>query len=534
MLCVICYMTKLTPLKFIFLTEIITIFLIVLGFFPREAALFLTGILVFYIIFSPLKDALVLTIASIPLYVALPVTENFDSMANWRVILAVLFLTLFIKQGISISLRRIKEKIRVVEKFKHFPMEYLIGAFLAIGLLSLINATDVASGIKRLLFFVNIFLLYIIIRNIAQDKTTIVRLFKAGAVAGIISIAVSYAQFISIFFVSLYQFWMWWVDHAISLFYGQGLTNLLGYSNTWFSYYPNKPPTIRMFSVFPDSHSFAIFSILVAIFLLTLAYYYKLKKNKRLLTTYCLLFVSCLLSIILSGSRGAWISGGGVLVLLSAIYLFAKIRPVPLKGAGRDAKIILATFIIFILLFPVSSLILGWSQRTEGALATKRDSFLVFERAKSSIDIEETSVRSRWDIWKATLASIKKHPLLGVGVGNFPVVLKEDISAAKRGASAHNLYMDVASEMGILGLVVLVLIFWQILKISWFTFRDSEDRLYKFFAAAFCVYFLWVLGYSLFDVVLLNDKVLMLFVAGVGILYSIKSTRETKFQQPAV
>ncbi len=81
--------------------------------------------------------------------------------------------------------------------------------------------------------------------------------------------------------------------------------------------------------------------------------------------------------------------------------------------------------------------------------------------------------------------------------------------------------MDVASEMGILGLMVLLLIFWQILKTSWQVFRNSEDKLYKFFAGVFVVYFIWVLGYSLFDVVLLNDKVLMIFVVAVGILYSI-------------
>ncbi len=512
---------KFTPLKLIFLVEIVTIFLVVFGVFPQEAVLFLTGLLLFYIIFSPLKDALVLTIVSIPLYVALPVTESFDSMANWRIILAVLFLALLIKQGISISLERIKEKIRVVEKFKHFPMEYLVGIFLAISVLSLINATDVTAGIKRLLFLVNIFLLYIVVRNVAQNKETLIRILKAGVVAAIISLVVGYAQFISIFFVSLHRFWIWWADHMISLFYGQGLTNLLIVSNTWFSYYPDKPPTLRMFSLFPDSHSFAIFSIIATIFFLTLAYYYKLKKNKKMFIIYSLGLMISLLAIILSGSRGAWLSGAGTIIIISAFYLFTYVRK--RLTLVRQTKLILVTFIIFILLFPVSSLIIGWSQRTEGSLRGGGNSFLVFERAKSSIDMGEISVRSRWDIWKATLASIKKHPFLGVGIGNYPFVLEEDISAAKRGASAHNLYMDVASEIGVLGLLVLIFIFWQILKTSWRVFRNSEDKFSKFFAAAFGVYFIWILAYSMFDIVLLNDKVLMLFVVGVGILYSIKS-----------
>jgi O-antigen ligase len=135
------------------------------------------------------------------------------------------------------------------------------------------------------------------------------------------------------------------------------------------------------------------------------------------------------------------------------------------------------------------------------------DSTLAFKRAKSIIDLEELSVKSRMGIWKASFQSILKRPILGVGIGNYPVVLDEDISAAKKGASAHNLYLDVASEMGLLGLIILLLIFWQILKKGWKT-----NLIFVFFL-------LWIFIYNLFDVVLLNDKVLLLFMVALAILY---------------
>ena len=79
----------------ILFTEIIFILLMVFGIFPREASLFITGLLVFYFIFSPLEDSLWVFIASIPLFVALPISENFDTLASWRILSIVLFLVLF-------------------------------------------------------------------------------------------------------------------------------------------------------------------------------------------------------------------------------------------------------------------------------------------------------------------------------------------------------------------------------------------------------------------------------------------------------
>ena len=88
----------------IILTELAAIFLMAFNILPRELSLVITGILV---IFSPLEDSLWVFIASIPLFIALPVTESFDTMANWRILLAVLFLVLFFRHGISISLVKI-------------------------------------------------------------------------------------------------------------------------------------------------------------------------------------------------------------------------------------------------------------------------------------------------------------------------------------------------------------------------------------------------------------------------------------------
>jgi len=493
------------PFYIVLAVEILTVFLASVGIVEREAVLVMTGLLIFYFIFSKIEDSLILFIISIPLFIALPI-GNFDSMANWRILLAVLFLCLFFKQGLSIKV--IKDKLgrlRIKEKFKHCLMEYLVVLFLVIGVLSLFVATDVVVGIKKILFLINIFLLYIIIRNViyqAQNyKNCFLRIVKAGAAAGVISLIIGYSQLISVFLVPLYNFWQWWAKNVISVFYGINLSKLLAVSNTWFSYYLDSPPTLRMFSIFPDSHSFALFTIIGLVFFSYLLIS-KIYKKKSIVCILWLIIIFSFLSLVFSGSRGVWVSAALPFLAVITLLLFRNIR----KYVGSPFVWML---LIFVLAFPTSSLVSSLSFQGDG-----RDASLAFKRARTVIDIEELSVKSRMGIWEASFQSILKRPLLGVGMGNYPVVLGEDISASKKGASAHNLYLDVASEMGLLGLIVLLLIFFLILK---------KSIHFNHFSRIFAFFFAWILIYNLFDVVLLNDKVLLLFMVALGLLYSIKN-----------
>ncbi len=81
----------------------------------------------------------------------------------------------------------------------------------------------------------------------------------------------------------------------------------------------------------------------------------------------------------------------------------------------------------------------------------------------------------------------------------------------------------MASEIGIFGSLILIVMFLEILRTSWRVFRRSKEPYLKIFGLLFLLYFLWVMVYSLFDVVLLNDKVLLIFMVVLGVLYSIKS-----------
>lgn len=504
----------LTQLNIVFATEVIIVALASLGLIPREAILLWTGLAVFYMIFSPVEDSLYLTIMSIPLFAALPITENFDSMANWRILIAVLFLCLFFKKGISIKL--VKDEAgrwHLKEKFEHYFLEYLILLFLFIGALSILVADYKVLAIKKLLFLINGLFLFLVIKSLVKNREVILKVFKAAAVGAIVVIAVAAIQFITVLFVPLYSFWQFWASRVISAFYGQNLAHLLSYSNTWFSYTLGRPPILRLFSVFPDSHSFAMFLILSVPVFLFLAVFYGGQKRKKIF--FWLLAILSLIGAVLSGSRGVWLSL--IPVLAIAFYMwFKKIDKILVKKAA-------ISLIFFIPIFLLASFYAPFyykMQSLSGNLNTAALSF--FDRAKSISDFSEISNKTRLQIWRASLKSISAHPILGVGLGNYITILGEQVSAAKQGASAHNLYLDFATEIGIFGALLLILIFAEILRTSWLVFRRAKEPYFKIFGLLFGLYFLWVMIYSLFDVVLLNDKVLLFFMVGAALLYSIR------------
>lgn len=486
--------------------ELITVFLSAINLVPREAVLFSTGIMIFYFLFAPLDDAIWLFVASIPLFVALPITESFDHMSNWRILLIVLFLVLFFKVGVSIGFKDGKFK----EHIFHYPMGYLIALFLIISGLSLFAAGDVWAGVKKIIFLINAFLLYNILRNYTERHPEFIsKLIGAMKISITTILAAGFAQLIAVFFVPLHTFWYFWSGKVIATFYGQSLSTLLSGSNTWFSYYTYQLPTLRMFSLFPDSHSFGFFCVLSVPFFLT-GIFLRKKESRFLAYSYLIL---CLSAILFCGSRGIWASAIGTILVLLFLMFFKVDRKCFQLGIG--------SLIILILLLPITSGILMLPQRLRGGDISEVS---LFERARSIIDFDETSVRNRLQIWQKTAESIMKRPLLGVGIGNYPVVLEEDVSLAKEGSSAHNLYLDVTAESGIFALLILLVVFWEIFKTAWKVFQSNHQM--KYWAGFFILAFVWILGYSVFDVVLLNDKVLLFFLANLGLLYASYSLHQ--------
>jgi O-antigen ligase len=61
----------------------------------------------------------------------------------------------------------------------------------------------------------------------------------------------------------------------------------------------------------------------------------------------------------------------------------------------------------------------------------------------------------RYAYWKVALGAFKDHPLIGLGSGGFEVRWLERRTIHEAVADAHSLYVETASELGLIGLLAL-------------------------------------------------------------------------------
>ncbi len=526
-----------SAIRTIYLSELFIVLLMAIGIIPMEFSYMILILLSISFLKMNMLDSLKLFILSIPFFVAFPSNIFSDSMSVWRIFIIILA----VKAGYEIFIKKQKEnrmnfilnKLKNIKprKNRYDKLLILFLLFILVNAVSLFFAQHIGSGIKKILFFSNVVLLFPIVTYCVNNEEDAISILKHILYMAVMVVFIGYLQFISTFFIPLYEFWQFWAHNVIRIFYGENLSELLSYSNTWFSYYDNVLPTLRMFSVFPDSHSFSLFVLILIPVIISLSFLYKEKRN------FIFLLILFLLAIYFSGSRGVWLSS--VFALISALFILNyekekenKIRKYILRLFKIPDKkintfIIIYSVLAFFALIPVSNYILVKNQEAQllkaggGGEQYGKENAL-FKRALSITDLSETSNKNRIQIMTAALVSIAKHPIFGIGAGNVPLALDEKISDSKKGSSAHNIYLDIAVETGVAGLIVFILLIIEIMKTAYKFFHKLEKRYAKIFAGSFFVYFSWVMFYGLFDVVIFNDKVLMIVVILISILYSFE------------
>jgi putative inorganic carbon (HCO3(-)) transporter len=137
------------------------------------------------------------------------------------------------------------------------------------------------------------------------------------------------------------------------------------------------------------------------------------------------------------------------------------------------------------------------------------------------------SVTSRFFIWKKGLEMIKEHPLLGVGPGNYRIEVPKDISSRPT-LPPHNMFLLVAGEMGIPGLLIYLWILWIIFKEIVVLFNMTTDLEVRSIALGLLAGLIWFIVQSFFSHFLPDIKYGMLFWLMVGVSFSLKSIHSLK------
>jgi len=521
----------LTKLNIVFAMQLILVALAVLDVLPREAFLFSAGIFVLFALFEPIEETVFLIARSIPILVALPITDTFDSLNMWRLIVLIIFLKWFFTSQLADFFENIKtifakigdprtqraeqssydgKPVEMIEcAWNRWRIEFLAALLFLISVFSIVKADDLGIAIKRIIYFANLGALFFVVRSVIS-KENIKRLALNVLISGIIVVAVGIIQLITSYLIYIDNFAEFWALQFNQTLYGAAWANIAINANTWFAYYYDTIH-LRMFASFPDTHSFPLYLLMIICFAITLVI-----SEKRKQFRYALYFFIALASagLILSGTRGIWASI--VFPMMFLIYLLWK------KYADKNLLAYAAIpLIFFIALLPFSYIIFGSTQFKLKESVYKQG--VLKERIKSIIDTSETSNHGRIFIWKETLKSIAQNPLLGVGIGNFPTILKQNPTATKAGSSAHNLYLNTFAELGVFGFIVFMMLIYEILKSAWKLFAGNQQLFERFFGLNAAIYLIWILWYSMTDVAIYDERAFLLLMILLGAIFAIRN-----------
>lgn len=462
------------------------------------------GLLSAFIILSPIYESLLLLILSIPFYVVIP-NSTFEALSMWRVLFLVLFVVWFIR-----------DKKLKFDNLIFLPWDKYLAWFVGIGLLIGLAAGQFKfEAIKEALFWLNIWLFYFVMINTLRNKQQIFELIRYVVWSITIIVTLGFTQLVGTFLTNLDTFWVYWAGNITKLYYGSAFSAVSLYSNSWFSY--SGARELRMFSIMPDSQSFA-YICLIGLCIGTALTRSVFKHIRKWLWS-GIRFAG--LAMILSGTRAVWVGMIAPFLAVAAAYYKNYQKHLAYK--------FLWPFIIIFILFAGSPFI---NQGLSYLQVSKfKENFL--SRAESIYDINESSNQGRILMWQNSARYFLSHPW-GVGLGNFIVSFSDvtdknynDVGSQvnqtynlpSKYVSAHSLYLQVLVETGIFGFIVFAMFWVSLLKYFWnfiSTYKKTEDFLVYFVAQAFLMV-LWILAAAFFDITLFNDKVLMFFLINIGL-----------------
>ncbi|TSC94883.1 MAG: Uncharacterized protein Athens101428_89 [Candidatus Berkelbacteria bacterium Athens1014_28] len=395
----------------------------------------------------------------LPFQIALNPTQGID-LASVR-ILALLIFFLWLLRGL-------KEKKLVLTSSSVSP---LIISFLFFCLFSTFASQNIQWSVRKLLFLLSFFPLFFVISASLWNKEKIKLLSNLLVLGAFLTAIIGLFQFSLQFILG--------IDTSLSL-WEKITTPLLGNSfsqsvfqhSSWLVNINNRT-FFRATSLFPDPHMLSFY--LNMLFPLSLAIYFSSFEKK-----YAFISAVILLASLLTFSRGGYFG-----LLAGTIFFFSFFlarKKYQLKTASTVAIFFASILVIFFVFFTTP----------------------IGQRFFSSFNSQEGSNSERIKIWNKTIEIIQENPLLGVGIGNYPLSI-EPASTYRDPIYAHNTYLDLAVETGI----ITSLIWIAILFLSIFNLTQNKTSLIFLGFSSGIVSFS---AHSFFDTAIFSVHVLPLLI----------------------
>ena len=480
--------------------------------------------------FKYFNQVLLLLILYIPFQVALNITSGID-LASGRVLILYFFAVWVIK---SLAEKRFVIRLNL--------QTLLIVAFLVLAVFSMLQSQDTERAIRKILVFLSIFPLYFILtsfpipllrkegQGIVKNKNNYIhKIFKALILGGFLISLIGIVQFFLQFIFGIDAVMEFWSKYVAFIFYGQTFGAEVLSNPSWLVNVSGVT-VLRAISLFPDPHMFSFYLGLIIPIIFSLVLFNEkkchsefisesvvdkglnnfqlFKQNIWKMVKYCgyrkkilkqvqddkyeifnnkflyiILFVM-LLAELLTFSRGGYIgmiAGIGVLVVLSWKYL----------SIFKKSTIgLLFSIFLFVILFTNQSIV---------------------NRFVSSFNFSEGSNVERIKNWQQGWEVFSDNFFTGVGIGNYSIYLYPTIEY-RTPVYAHNLYLDIGAEMGVLALIVWFLLIgvtvWQLYKAS----QKTNDDFRRALSLGLIGSLTWFSAHSFFDTSIFSPTILAIFV----------------------
>lgn len=170
----------------------------------------------------------------------------------------------------------------------------------------------------------------------------------------------------------------------------------------------------------------------------------------RWYSLYLMIFLLSVIALFFNGTRGVWL---GMMILLPFLMI----------AYVKDIKKILGIMILSMLLCGgLYSMVLPFQHRVD-----------------TIFDMSYQANKERTLLWMSSLNMVKEHPFLGVGLGDFAKQYHEKYilpeAKEKQLAHAHNNFMNIMAETGMIGLSGFCIMFGYFMYYSWRSWKNSRN-----------------------------------------------------------
>lgn len=247
----------------------------------------------------------------------------------------------------------------------------------------------------------------------------------------------------------------------------------------------------RVYGTFGHPNAFAFFLLLNLVFLGTT--YLGTPRERRSLPL-GLVCLGIALLLLLTYTRGAWLGA----VLVAGVIAMVRFRKIFLMAV--------MTVVAVVALFPL----LNTASRNYLNLDLERTPVV---RRLLDQQSDDSSLEFRLRLWSEMRRRFADRPVLGHGLGAFPVVRERQIIGFFQGTEAHNDYLRLAIETGMLGLAAYAWLLLALLRRLFPAYRAVRGTKLALVALGHLGFFLAFLVMSFFDNLLQGTAVMWTFWA---------------------